>query len=552
MGFRDVDGKKVWRPNSKPQQEFIALPQDIFEGLYGGEAGGGKTEVLLALPISSEYEENGRKTPWFKLPWFKAIYFRKSYPQIRDSLIPRSYEFYPYTGAEFNMAHNRWSWPSGAWLRFGYIENKADAYKYDTNEYNLIIYEELTEFHEFCYLYPTHRARGKIRLVRAAATPGNIGNSWVYERFVKPAPDGYRRLIVQNRDGSTTSRIFIPARLEDNVDLLKDDPGYLARLSLLPEAERRAKRGDWFAFAGQVFREFRPVRYPDEPENALHVIEPFEVPAYWPKILALDWGYDAMTWAGFFAIAPNGRVYLMQEYTAKGKPIAEWATELRLLCATIPNVVHAVVDPSAEKHLGEPKTIKQQIEEHLGMWCEKAINDRIGGKLLVHEYLRFNPKKAAPQPGGFNQDTAARILRLYGPERYYEYLGQYEVKTEDPSILPKLQIFNTCQVLIETIPKCLYKEKLDETSSEDVKEFNGDDPYDGLRYGLKAAHRFLHESNEAAMEYMKKATILEELQNTGDMNAFYRQMAKLEREQDAPAIKLFHRTPTGPARFDER
>lgn len=541
MGFKDkiVNGQasKVWTPNSKPQREFLSLSLDIFEALYGGEAGGGKTEVLLALPIASK-DDNG--VPWFKIPWFKAIYFRKSYPQIRDSLIPRSFEFYPHTGASFNQQFNRWTWPSGAWLRFGYLENKADAYKYDTNEYNLMIYEELTEFHEFCYLYPLHRVRGGFHIVRAAATPGNIGNSWVYDRFVKPAKDGYQRLIVKYKDGHTTSRIFIPARLEDNINLLEDDPGYIARLNLLPEAERRAKRGDWFAFAGQVFREFRTDHYPDEPENAIHVIPPFAIPAHWPKVVAIDWGYDAMTWAGFFAVSPKGRVYLMKEYTCTNKPIATWATELRLLKDQIPNVVYGVIDPSSERNLGEPKTIKQQVEEHLGMFLEKATNDRVGGKALVHEYLRFMPKEVPPQPEGFSLDIAQRILRLHGPERYYEYLGQYDPPKEDVTTLPKLQIFQTCPFVIDVIPRCVYKEKADDTSTEDVKEFKGDDPYDGLRYGLKAVHRFVMQATEAEQLVMEKARILDELQASGDMNAFYRQMSKFDRANDDQPISLFH------------
>jgi hypothetical protein len=117
--------------------------------------------------------------------------------------------------------------------------------------------------------------------------------------------------------------MFIPAKLTDNPHLMKADPDYITRLAILPFAERKAKLdGDWWTFSGQVFDEWRDKQMPDEPENALHVINPFSVPSWWPKVLAVDWGYEAMLWCGWFAIAPNKRIYLYQEYTSKREKIA--------------------------------------------------------------------------------------------------------------------------------------------------------------------------------------------------------------------------------------
>ena len=61
---------------------------------------------------------------------------------------------------------------------------------------------------------------------------------------------------------------------------------YRMSLEALPEAEKRAKLyGDWDAYEGSVFDELRDRSYPDEPGNALHVIEPFDIPAWWPKMV---------------------------------------------------------------------------------------------------------------------------------------------------------------------------------------------------------------------------------------------------------------------------
>ena len=52
MAFEETDSvTKVWRPNKGKQAEFLSLPDDIFEALYGGQAGPGKSEALLMYPI---------------------------------------------------------------------------------------------------------------------------------------------------------------------------------------------------------------------------------------------------------------------------------------------------------------------------------------------------------------------------------------------------------------------------------------------------------------------------------------------------------------------
>ena len=39
-----------WTPTRK-QETFVTLPDTIFEALYGGAAGPGKTEILYMLPL---------------------------------------------------------------------------------------------------------------------------------------------------------------------------------------------------------------------------------------------------------------------------------------------------------------------------------------------------------------------------------------------------------------------------------------------------------------------------------------------------------------------
>lgn len=180
------------------------------------------------------------------------------------------------------------------------------------------------------------------------------GNSWVKKRFVTPSPFG--RKIIYDRI-TQTKKIFIPAKLTDNLHLMKADPSYINRLRNLPLAEQKAKiDGDWDAFAGQAFDEFRDIKYPDEPDNAMHVISPFEVPLWWPRIIGIDWGYNAYTWAGWFAVAPNKRVFLYREYFQRQKKIVEWSSEIARLSHG-ENIVHVSLDPSAWQDRGDPHNI---------------------------------------------------------------------------------------------------------------------------------------------------------------------------------------------------
>ena len=78
-------------------------------------------------------------------------------------------------------------------------------------------------------------------------------------------------------------------------------------------------------------------------------------------------------------------------------------------------------------------------------------------------------------------------------------------------------------------------------------EWPGDDPYDGQRYGLKRAHRYFDEARMVGATEGKKEKILERLNKTGNMDAFYREMDLLETEElatEAP-VRRFNRISSG-------
>jgi hypothetical protein len=93
--------------------------------------------------------------------------------------------------------------------------------------------------------------------------------------------------------------------------------------------------------------------------------------------------------------------------------------------------------------------------------------------------------------------------------------------------LPKLQIFNTCPILIETIPVAIYDEK----RPEDIAEFDGDDPLDNLRYFCKAINTYNNGLDAELQQRKTRQEILDKYAVNGDVTSFYRQMEYLDRRR---------------------
>jgi hypothetical protein len=526
--------EKLWAPFAK-QSEFIKIPFSVFEAMYGGAAGGGKSELLLMLPIIYGF---------YDIPRFHGILFRRTFPQLEESLILRSYDFYKPLGGIYDPQKHVWRFPAGARIRFSYLDHEDDARDHDTAEYHYAGFDELTGFTEFMYKYITSRVRSTVAgvpaIVRAATNPGNIGHAWVRDRFVIHAPEG--GVILHDKE-TDSKRIFIQAKLTDNPHLMEKDPTYISRLRILPEAEQRAKiDGDWWIFSGMVFTEWRETRHKDEPQNALHVVDPFPIPDWWPKIHAVDWGYSAATWAGWAAVAPDSRVYLYREHVAIKQEIAVWGADVRrMMQYEIPNTVAYVLDPSAWQKRGE-KTIEQQIADATGLRYEKAENDRIGGRMLMHEFLRWKPRpnRYVPQ-GGFDETAASRIFRMHGTAAYEDYCQLFEPEPPETNI-PRLQVFRTCTAFRKAIGLCVFDTK-DGHNTEDVAEWRGsdgqpgDDPYDGGRYLLKAVDRYLRVVQAEHKKRVEVGAIIQNLEASNDWNRYYRQMGALE-ARNPPAVGI--------------
>jgi hypothetical protein len=296
--------------------------------------------------------------------------------------------------------------------------------------------------------------------------------------------------------------------------------------------------------------------YPDEPENALHVVEPFEIPDWWPKMFIGDWGFTAMTYIGFYAISPQKRLYLYRElYWLKTK-IEDWAPVIKdFVVREQPKIVKFCKSIGQER--GQEHTIQQQIESALEMPVELTTNSpgsRISGKILLHEYLRWKQKPQVPLNDlpVYSEEYAMWLLRNKGMMDYKAYHSLFD-PPEDETNIPKLQIFrceeenhvghpDCCPLMIEAIKACIYAKPKDDKPAEDVTEFDGDDPYDDIRYACDSAERYFDEASEEFKKIQKQASISAALSNTHDFTAYYRNMQMLNsQQQSVQAVRRFSR-----------
>lgn len=251
-GVRRACGPELWgghHPHPK-QLAFLSLDH-IREAMFGGSAGGGKSDALLMSA-----------SQFVCVPNYSALLLRQTYPQLigDDGLIPRSLEWFSGTGARYMATEKRWYFPSGATITFGHAERDDDRYQFSGQAFQFVGMDEGTHWRSpKVYLFvgfararkPSQEANLKAcpqcgltladvpLRTRMATNPGSRGHAWVRSRFLV--------------NGRAKGRVFIRSRIEDNPSLDRDT--YVAGLGELDRVElAQLLAGDWeVREEGQMF-----------------------------------------------------------------------------------------------------------------------------------------------------------------------------------------------------------------------------------------------------------------------------------------------------------
>ena len=216
-------------PEEPSLNQKVFLRTNSMEALFGGAAGGGKSSALLMSALQ-----------FVDIPGYSAILFRRTFADLSlpGALMDRFKSWAAlYDNVHWNNNSFQATFPSGARLSFGYLNNTNDYLRYKGSEFQYIGMDEVTEIRESDYRYLFSRLRrpasGPLSEVplrmRAASNPAP---NWVRQRFIV--------------EGKSEGRIFVPSKLTDNPGI--DAVSYRQALQALdPIERRRLEEGDWWS-----------------------------------------------------------------------------------------------------------------------------------------------------------------------------------------------------------------------------------------------------------------------------------------------------------------
>lgn len=254
----------LWMPLPGSQHVFLSCP--VFEALYEGTRGPGKTLTLL-MDFAKDVGK-GHGNAW------RGILFRKTFGDLDDVVRKIEEWFYKlYPGFRFLKSKSEYSaiWPTGEVLLLRNMESENDYEQYHGHEYPWIGWEELSQWENdkaFKLMFSCCRPprAGVPCRIRATTNPYGPGHNWIKKRYKLPHKCGQ---VIQ--EPGEMPRVAIHGALVENFLLLHSQPNYPIQVKQAAKNAAQAAawlHGSWDVTAGGMIDDLWDARYhviPDIP-----------------------------------------------------------------------------------------------------------------------------------------------------------------------------------------------------------------------------------------------------------------------------------------------
>lgn len=368
---QNLNGIRLCWGKLNPKQELFLRSKTLYCA-YGGARGGGKSHaVRLDASLGA-----------LEYPGIRILIIRRTYPDLQGNYVEPLKKLLPSGLAEYNAQQHTFAFLNGSTIKLGHFRSyEQAANEYQGQEYDWIFIDEATQFTEAEFRLLGGCLRGVNEFpkkFRLTCNPGGVGHRWVKRLFIDRQFKTDCQNPEENEDPNDYE--FIPALVEDNIALLNSEGGraYLKQLASLPENIRAAHRyGNWDALSGSYFPEF---------QTATHSCKPFPIPSEWARYRAFDYGLDCLA-AAWFAIAPDGHVYMYRELKESGLIASEAAERIIANTAIGERIVTTYAPDDIWSRQKDTGKTMAEVFMQCGVPIVKASRSRVQGWLQVKEML---------------------------------------------------------------------------------------------------------------------------------------------------------------------
>lgn len=377
--------------------------------LHPGQSKAWKSEARFVAMIAG----TGGGKSWYGPVWLYReiqkypkdgfLVVSPTYPMFQRIVLPRTKEFLgAVTGGEYRAGERIYYLPTGGKVFFGSADN---PFSLEGVHVRAAWLDEAGQMKREAWDVALRRVGFYKGRVLITTTPYNLGwlKTEVFDRW-KAGDRDYE--VVQ------FPSILNPAYPKEEFERAKATmPDWKFKMFYLGQFARPT---------GLIYQDFDPAK---------HVVEPFEIPANWRRIIGVDFGYNNPTAAVWLAVNPDGVVYAYREYYQREKLPEESGREIKQLSGD-DRIELVACDPS------EPAAIEQY--RRLGL----------------------------PARAGYNavKEGIEAVIALMKSNRFFVFRGLVN--------------------LLDEIENYRWAEKQEQLKDEPVKEY--DHAVDALRYAIMA------------------------------------------------------------------